>query len=158
MKHQIRLREVIADDLPIFYQQQLDPEANHMAAFTSADPTDRTAFMARWEKILDNPAIINRTILADDDVVGHILQFEQFGKPSVSYWVGKPHWGRGVATTALVLFLKEILLRPLYARAAHDNRASIRVLEKCGFVIVGQDRGFSNARGREVEEVILKLE
>jgi len=56
------------------------------------------------------------------------------------------------------LFLKEIPLRPLYARAAHDNRASIRVLEKCGFVIVGQDRGFSNARGREVEEVILKLE
>jgi RimJ/RimL family protein N-acetyltransferase len=48
--------------------------------------------------------------------------------------------------------------RPLYARVAKDNIASIRVLEKCGFTIYGEDKGFSNARGVEVEELILKLE
>lgn len=48
-------------------------------------------------------------------------------------------------------------LRPLYARAVKDNIASIRVLEKCGFVLSGEDKGFSNARSKEVEEFILKL-
>jgi RimJ/RimL family protein N-acetyltransferase len=48
--------------------------------------------------------------------------------------------------------------RPLYARVAKDNVASIRVLERCGFEVCGEDRGFSNARSEEVEEYILKLE
>jgi RimJ/RimL family protein N-acetyltransferase len=47
--------------------------------------------------------------------------------------------------------------RPLYARAAKDNIASLRVLEKCGFTIAGYERGFANARGEEVEEVVLEL-
>lgn len=47
--------------------------------------------------------------------------------------------------------------RPLYARAAKDNVASIRVLEKCGFRISGYERAFANARGEEIEEAILEL-
>jgi RimJ/RimL family protein N-acetyltransferase len=158
MNQRIQLRDVVPDDLSIFYEQQLDPDANQMAAFTSEDPSDQPFFMARWHKILSNEAIIKRTILFEKDVAGHILKFDQFNKPSVSYWIGKQYWGRGIATMALTLFLEEISLRPLYARAAHDNRASIRVLEKCGFVIVGQDRGFSNAHGKDIDEVILKLD
>ncbi|MDX6482371.1 MAG: hypothetical protein QOE95_142, partial [Gaiellaceae bacterium] len=41
--------------------------------------------------------------------------------------------------------------------AAKDNVASLRVLEKCGFKIVGEGKGFSNARGEEVEEFLLEL-
>jgi len=40
---------------------------------------------------------------------------------------------------------------------AKDNIASVRVLEKCGFVISGYDQGFANARGEEIEEVIMIL-
>jgi hypothetical protein len=47
--------------------------------------------------------------------------------------------------------------RPLYSRAAKDNTASIRVLQKCGFKIISEDNGFSNSRSEEVEEYILKL-
>jgi ribosomal-protein-alanine N-acetyltransferase len=39
-----------------------------------------------------------------------------------------------------------------------DNVGSIRVLEKCGFVKVGEERGFANARGMEVEEVVMELQ
>jgi RimJ/RimL family protein N-acetyltransferase len=46
----------------------------------------------------------------------------------------------------------------LYARVAKDNVASKRVLEKCGFMIVGEDKGFASARGAEIEELILKLD
>jgi RimJ/RimL family protein N-acetyltransferase len=55
-------------------------------------------------------------------------------------------------------FLDYIKARPLYARVAKDNIASIRVLEKCGFRITSEDKGFSNARDKDVEEFILKLE
>jgi RimJ/RimL family protein N-acetyltransferase len=48
-------------------------------------------------------------------------------------------------------------VRPLRARAAADNAGSIRVLEKCGFVVTGRDRGFANARGEETDEVLLTL-
>ena len=47
--------------------------------------------------------------------------------------------------------------RPLHARAAADNAGSIRVLEKCGFVVTGSGRGFANARGEEIDEVLLAL-
>ncbi len=41
----VQLREVEEADLSIFFEQQLDPESNRMAAFTAKDPTDRGAFM-----------------------------------------------------------------------------------------------------------------
>jgi RimJ/RimL family protein N-acetyltransferase len=47
-------------------------------------------------------------------------------------------------------------MRPLYARAARDNVASLRVLEKCGFVQVGTSRGWANARGEVVDEILLE--
>ena len=152
------LREVTEADLSVFFEHQLDPDANRMAAFTARDPKDRDAFMAHWRRILDDDTITKRTIVVDGDVAGHVSSFEQFGQPSVSYWIGKRHWGRGVATRALSAFLRHVAARPLYARAAKDNLASIRVLEKCGFAIWGEDRGFSNARGEEVDEVILRLD
>lgn len=154
----ILLRDIAEADLPIFFDYQLDPEANHMAAFTAKNPADRDAFTAHWAKILGDDTNMAKTILFDGQVAGNVLSFEQFGEPEVSYWIGKPFWGKGIATRALIEFLNHITTRPLYARAAKDNSASIRVLEQCGFTIVGEDKGFSNARGEEVEEWILKLE
>jgi RimJ/RimL family protein N-acetyltransferase len=90
--------------------------------------------------------------------VGHVLSFEQFGEREVSYWIGREYWGQGIATQALAQFLDTLETHPLYARAAKDNIASIRVLEKCGFRISGKDKGFANGRGKEIEEFILKLE
>jgi RimJ/RimL family protein N-acetyltransferase len=153
----VLLRDVMEDDLPIFFEHQLDPAANHMAAFTSKDPADRDAFTAHWIRILADDTITVKTILFGGQVAGHVVGFERFGKPEVSYWIGKEYWGQGIATQALSEFLGYLEARPLYARAAKDNIASIRVLKKCGFTISGEDRGFANARGGEVEEYILEL-
>ena len=141
------LRDVIEEDLSIFFQQQLDQEANYMAAFTRKNPADRDAFMAHWKKILADQAIKIKTILIDGHVAGHVLSHQWFGEPEVSYWIGKEFWGKGVATGALSKFLGHVKTRPLYSRVAKDNIASIRVLEKCGFTICGEDKGVSNARG-----------
>ncbi|MFB5089597.1 GNAT family N-acetyltransferase [Psychrobacillus sp. PGGUH221] len=153
----IILRNVIEDDLPIFFKHQQNREANYMAAFTSIDPSDWDSFTTHWNKILTDKDIMKQTIIIENNVVGHISRFEQFGEPEVSYWIGKEYWGKGIATKALREFLKHITIRPLYARAAKDNAGSLKVLEKCGFVITGEDSGYSNARGEEVEEFILTL-
>jgi RimJ/RimL family protein N-acetyltransferase len=153
----ITLREVAPGDLPVFFRQQLDPEAVFMAAFTAKDPADEAAFDAHWRRIMADPAIVIRTIVAGDQVAGYVTSYVEGGRPEVSYWLGREFWGQGLATQALDAFLAGAQpARPIYARAAKDNRASLRVLEKCGFAVVGEDRGFANARGAEIEEFVLR--
>jgi RimJ/RimL family protein N-acetyltransferase len=108
---------------------------------------------------LGDSTITVLTVLANGRVAGYVLVYvnEEFGKPEVVYWYGREYWGRGVATRALKAFLGQIRERPLYGRAAQDNVGSRRVLEKCGFSIIGTDRGFANARNAEIEEIILEL-
>jgi RimJ/RimL family protein N-acetyltransferase len=155
MSNTILLRNVIASDLPIFFEQQFDPVANQMAAFPARD---RDAFMAHWTKILADESNILKTILYGDQVAGNIVSWEhpdEASKREVGYWLGRDYWGKGIATQALALFLEQVTSRPLYAHVAKHNRASIRVLEKCGFTITGEDTEFSNADGRAVEGLIL---
>lgn len=158
MSTEVYLRDVIDSDLPIFFEQQLDPDANYMAAFTAEDPRDRTAFDAHWYRIRRDNTVIIKTIVCDEQVAGNIVSYEHLGEREVGYWIGKPFWGRGIASRALALFLRELTARPLHARAAKDNVGSLRVLEKCGFVRYGEDTGYSSARGGDVEEYLLKLE
>ena len=129
--NEVRLRNIEPNDLPIFYEQQLDPDATRMAEFPSRD---RASFDAHWENnILGNPDAINQTILVDGEVAGNIGSWPQDGVRLVGYWIGKEYWGNGVATRALAAFLRLVTDRPLHAHVAKHNVGSIRVLEKCGF-------------------------
>ena len=153
------LRDVLEADLPIFFAYQVDPDAQAMAAFTARDPTDRQAFMMHWHRILADPTNIIRTIVVDGQVAGSVSSYQDADHPEVTYWLGKSYWGKGLATRALTEFLAHVNpTRPIYARAAKDNIGSLRVLEKCGFTIIGEDTGFANARGKEVEEFLLRLD
>jgi RimJ/RimL family protein N-acetyltransferase len=155
---ELLLREVIDDDLPIFFEQQLDPAASLMAAFTAKDPHDREAFMAKWVRIRHDKNVVIRTILYEGQVAGWVLSYVSEIGLEVSYWLGREYWGKGIATQALIAFLEIQKQRPIYARAAKDNLASLRVQEKCGFKVMGEDKGFANARGMEIEEYTLCLE
>jgi RimJ/RimL family protein N-acetyltransferase len=154
MTNDVLLRDVTEGDLPIFFEQQLDPDANDMAAFPARD---RDAFTAHWTRIMADETITIKTILFDGHVAGNIVSFEQSGERQVGYWLGKEYWGKGIATRALSAFLGQVKARPLYAHVAKHNIASLRVLEKCGFTISGYDKGVANAGGDEVEELVLKL-
>jgi GrpB-like predicted nucleotidyltransferase (UPF0157 family)/RimJ/RimL family protein N-acetyltransferase len=154
----VELREVEDGDLEYFFRFETEPEAVRMAAFTSKDPSDRAAFDSHWKRIREAQSVMVRTVLVDGDIAGSILSYEESLGPEVCFWIGRRYWGRGVATQALALFLAEAdARRPMHARAASDNVGSLRVLEKCGFRIVGRARGFANARGEEIEELVLKL-
>jgi RimJ/RimL family protein N-acetyltransferase len=158
MTNELYLRDVVNDDLPIFFENQLDQEANHMAAFTAKDPTNHEAFTAHWHKILANETNIIRTIIFNEQVAGSVSSYEDEGRPEVTYWLGKEYWGKGIATRALKEFLaNHNTIRPIYARVAKDNLGSRRVLEKCGFTVLSESKGFANARGQEIEELLLEL-
>jgi len=71
--------------------------------------------------------------------IGFVLQ-EDIERVSaeIGYWVGEPLWGKGIATEALAAMTAYAIehhgLTRVYARVADWNAASMRVLEKCGYV------------------------
>jgi RimJ/RimL family protein N-acetyltransferase len=151
----LQLREVQNSDLAIFFEQQRDPLANKMAAFPARD---KGAFMTHWAKIMQDESVFLKTILFEGQIAGNMLSFIMADKRKVGYWLGREFWGKGIATRALTEFLRQIEERPLYAHVAKHNVASIRVLEKCGFKLRGEDKNFSVIQGKGVEGLIFKLD
>jgi RimJ/RimL family protein N-acetyltransferase len=144
MPDEVQLRDVITDDLPIFFEHQLEPVATQMAAFPARE---RDPFMKHWAKILGDNTIIKKTIVFNGQVAGNIVSWEESGEREVGYWIGKEYWGKGIGTKALAEFLHHVRTRPLFAHVAKLNIGSFRVLEKNGFMISSQD----------TEEYIMKL-
>lgn len=149
----VRLRDVQQSDLLIFYEFQLDPKATQMAAFPSRD---YETFMAHWRKSMGNATSTFKTILADEEIVGSVVSWEQSESLNVGYWLGSEYWGNGFATAALSLFLEQVTKRPLHAHVAKHNVASVRVLQKCGFSIESAGN-FSDSGGEDSEESVMVL-
>jgi RimJ/RimL family protein N-acetyltransferase len=145
------IREVQPQDISIFFEQQDDPVASAMAAFPSRD---RAAHDAHWAKLLADDSLITRTIVEDGQVVGNIGCWVADGERSVGYWIGRSYWGRGYATRALADLLAVVPGRPVHVRVAEHNVASLRVLAKCGFSIVGEERH----DGAPVKEIVMRLD
>ncbi len=154
---ELTIRNARQSDLEAFYQHQLDPEYNRMAAFGSAVPEDRTAFMDHKNKILRDPTCLLYTIELDLEPIGNIGSFFFDGERDLCYGIAKEHWGKGFVTQAVQAFLLVEQTRPLGARVAIHNLGSIRVLEKCGFVYVKSEHGFSDFLQTTVEEKIFSL-
>jgi RimJ/RimL family protein N-acetyltransferase len=153
------LREVRDTDLDVLFSHWTDPEANRVAAFAPADPSDREAFDERWRRIRESDDSTALVIEVDGKVVGSISGWTNEGEREVTYWIGREHWGRGIATRALAEFLADVeRTRPIQASTADDNVGSQRVLEKCGFHRVGVRRAFATSRGEELDEVFFRLD
>lgn len=154
----IKLRPTKISDLDVLFEFQLDKEGGYLAAFMPKDPTDRSAYISKYTKLLDDPTVNNQTITLDNIIVGSIAKFEMEGKAEITYWIDRKFWGQGIATKALKEFLAIETIRPIFGCVAFDNFGSQKVLEKCGFKKVGTGKGFANARKMEIEEFIYKLE
>ncbi|MEO6232743.1 MAG: GNAT family N-acetyltransferase [Ferruginibacter sp.] len=153
----VKLRQTEKSDLEHLFQFQLDKEAGFLAAFMPKDPTDKEAYFEKYSRHLKDPTINMRTILVDETIAGSIAKFEIGGDAEITYWIDKKFWGKGIATAALNNFLTIESARPLFGRVAFDNLGSAKVLEKCGFIKTGTDKGFANARQAVIEEFIYKL-
>lgn len=153
----IQLTKTVQDDLHALFQFQIDKEGIHLAAFTPKDPNDKEAYIKKYTPFLSDPTINMRTIKTNNEIIGSVSKFIMEDEAEITYWIDRKYWGKGIATTALKDFLKIEQTRPIHARVAFDNYGSQKVLEKCGFVKIGKDKGFANARQAEIEEYIYKL-
>ena len=154
---QVNLRPTEIEDLDTLFEFQTDKEGGYLAAFMPKDPTDKSAYISKYTKLLSDPTVNNQTILLDNIIVGSIAKFVMEGNTEITYWIDRKYWGQGIATKALKELLTIEPIRPIFGRVAFDNLGSQKVLEKCGFVKIGTDKGFANARGIEIEEYIYEL-
>jgi len=154
----ITLRPFTDSDLDPLFAWESDPRAVRMAAFTRANPSDRRAFDAHYERVRSDPS---NTLLAIDDAgefVGTVGSFTIDGEREVTYWIAPARWGQGLATAALRAFLAIETTRPLYGRVAGHNAASATVLSRAGFVEVGSETAFAPEVGAEIVERIYRLD
>jgi RimJ/RimL family protein N-acetyltransferase len=87
-------------------------------------------------------------IAVDGDLAGGVgirpHGLERTGVAEFGYWLGRAYWGRGIATAAARMLIARAFgerdQRRLEALVFAPNVASVRVLEKCGFVCEGTMR------------------
>lgn len=154
----VTLRPATIDDIEFFYQLQQDPVAVWMAAFTSANLSDRAVFEQGWRRVLSEASLRVFMVLDETEEVGQVLSYVADGETEVSYWIERRQWGRGYATEALRLLLAQVRERPLRARVAHDNTRSLAVLRHHGFTVTGEELSPAEGRGELVREYLLSLE
>jgi [ribosomal protein S5]-alanine N-acetyltransferase len=88
---------------------------------------------------------ITRVIEYQGQFVGSVGIHPQIGwrnhLAQIGYWVAEGYWRKGIATAALAQMtdygFTRLQLRKLYAPVLAPNIASMKVLEKCGYVLEG---------------------
>lgn len=81
----------------------------------------------------------------------------------IGYWIGKPYWGKGYSTEAAKALISEAReaqgAKCLIAGVFSDNPASIRVLQKLGFELTGEEEMyFSMSRMKKARSLSLRLD
>jgi RimJ/RimL family protein N-acetyltransferase len=153
----LALREVHTSDIALFFEQQRDPRCHWMAAFTPGAPEDWAGFAAHWHRLLSDPGVQKRAVLVDGEG----------GRPPAVLRAAGPARGELLDRSGLARaargehgarpVLAEIDERPLHARVARDHLGSLRVLQRNGFAVCREGRGYSAVRGGEIGELILRL-
>ena len=120
---------------------------------------DARAFIAK--ALADRPETMF-AICVDDVAAGGIgfklhADVERISA-EIGYWLGEAYWNRGIATEALrALTLHAIErhgLKRVYAVPYETNPASVRVLEKAGYVLEGRMRRSALKDGRILDQLL----
>lgn len=131
----VRLRSIVEDDAAAI--AGLLAGDTELALATATIPIPYA--LADAQKFVD--AANRKTVFAitvDDSLVGLTGIMEGF---EIGYWIGRNYWGRGYATAAVAALLELARKEGVCHFAAEvfpDNYASMRVLERNGFVRSGE--------------------
>lgn len=99
--------------------------------------------------------------LAGVGYVGHI-GYQPAGEDAIiGYWLGKPHWGRGIMSEAAIAtvrwFFERTDAKAIYSGVFHFNAASLAIQHRLGFTETGRSTLLCLARGAELEHIDTKL-
>jgi RimJ/RimL family protein N-acetyltransferase len=117
------------------------------------------AFISRCRADLPE---VNFAIVVDGAAVGSIGYVPGTNVERVSaelgYWLGEPHWGRGIATEAVRAVtahaIEQLGLTRVFAVPFAHNPASCRVLEKAGFTLETRLHRSAIKDGRGVDQLL----
>ena len=142
--------------------------ANNPAVWANLLDTFPHPYTARdaetWlESVGRQPEPTDFAIAVDDELVG-VISFQVLGEnqgnlAEIGYWLGQEYWGRGIATESVSaitnhIFSQHTEVRRIYARVFQWNRASVRVLEKCGYEMERWLRHSVTKAGKPVDEML----
>ena len=106
-----------------------------------------------WAIEVDRLAVGSIGVTLGEDVDAESAHF--------GYWLGEPYWGRGIMTDAVrnlsPYVMRKFNVNRLEAPVFEWNPASMRVLEKCGFVREGVLRASVLKDGQLIDQVLYAL-
>ncbi|MEP6742683.1 MAG: GNAT family protein [bacterium] len=117
----------------------------------------------RWlQHVVGHTPETNFAIDVDGEAVGGIAvvlqQDVERCSAEVGYWLSEDYWGRGIMTAALKSFteyaFQEFKLTRVYAVPFARNVASIKVLEKAGYVCEGVLRRSAIKDGEVLDQLM----
>ena len=90
-------------------------------------------------------------------VTALVLQSDIYKKTAeIGYWIGEPYWNNGIATEAVKLLVNygfdNLKLNRIFTGVFEDNKASQKVLEKCGFTHEGVFKNAIIKNGKVIHE------
>ena len=163
MKNKVAIRKFKISDLDrlmeLFPNQKI---TNAIGITLSQNPPKITrTFEEKWlqktirEYKKNKPSNLNLVITLDEEFVGtigtHKVDYEN-ESVEIGYWIGENYWGKGIATKALKLFIKEVnkQFKPkrIVGYAFTFNTTSKKVMEKCGFKLEGIRRKVKKGKSK----------
>ena len=115
--------------------------------------------------VKDQDSVTSFAIVSAGEAIGGIgltlLSDVARRSAELSYWLGEPYWGRGIATKAVdaiahYAFATFDLVR-LEAGVLEWNLASVRVLEKVGFTLESRVRKGATEDGKTIDYFLYAL-
>lgn len=153
------LRAPIRGDVPELVKLADNPK---IAAVLSRlpSPYTRADGIGFVEIIAQRPDERPYAIIFDGHFAGVVgFSFKEGELPELGYWLGEPFWGKGLMSEAVKGLLEAAFATRQYpqiqARAMTSNLASLNVLEKAGFVRLGEG---PDPAGRGRPTTMLRLE
>ena len=110
---------------------------------------------------VDGPFIYAVIRKEDNANIGYVQLVKIEEGWEIGYHIAKRYTGHGYATEAVKLFLDCIRnnmdIKQVYGIALFDNKASRRVLEKCGFELIYEGNGIYQGSERKIIRTIKRL-
>ena len=128
---------------------------------TIEDAKDTVEFLMSVYETNDGP-LVYPILLSDGTNIGYVqaVPFDD-GKWEVGYHIAKAYTGKGYATEALKIFLPIIMeklsINEILGICVIENVASIKVLEKAGFIKEYEGNGIYQDEERVICKYIYKL-
>ncbi|CAF4765136.1 unnamed protein product [Rotaria sp. Silwood1] len=156
------------EDIPSFIKYLNNPiiEANSITVpypYTTKDGED---FIQKIKSdSLNLTRIFTIRLQTNNELIGECglyRSIENERKTEIGYWLGEPYWHRGLMPKVVNKAIEIIKIEwknlvRIEAKIFPWNKASMRVAEKCGFVLEGVLRKHAYKNGQDIDEHLYAL-